>query len=215
MLGKSITKNSVILGGFALVTAAILAFTFQATAEKIAEQEKRAAEKALLQIVPRERHDNDMLSDTLTFSAEQSAVLGAKGPVDVHLAKLDGELVAAIIPAIAPDGYSGEIKLIVGVNADGSVAGVRVLAHKETPGLGDKLDLNKSDWVLSFNGKSLLNPTANKWKVKKDGGEFDQFTGATITPRAVVKRVQHVLEFFEANKAALTQNTPAAPAAIN
>lgn len=132
MLGKSITKNSVILGGFALVTAAILAFTFQATAEKIAEQEKRAAEKALLQIVPRERHDNDMLSDTLTFSAEQSAVLGAKGPVDVHLAKLDGELVAAIIPAIAPDGYSGEIKLIVGVNADGSVAGVRVLAHKET-----------------------------------------------------------------------------------
>ncbi|MBU2986459.1 electron transport complex subunit RsxG [Saccharophagus degradans] len=215
MLGKSITKNSVILGGFALVTAAILAFTFQATAEKIAEQEKRAAEKALLQIVPRERHDNDMLSDTLTFSAEQSAVLGAKGPVDVHLAKLDGELVAAIIPAIAPDGYSGEIKLIVGVNADGSVAGVRVLAHKETPGLGDKVDLNKSDWVLSFNGKSLLNPTANKWKVKKDGGEFDQFTGATITPRAVVKRVQHVLEFFEANKAALTQNTPAAPAAIN
>lgn len=215
MLGKSITKNSVILGGFALVTAAILAFTFQATAEKIAEQEKRAAEKALLQIVPRERHDNDMLSDTLTFSAEQSAVLGAKAPVDVHLAKLDGELVAAIIPAIAPDGYSGEIKLIVGVNADGSVAGVRVLAHKETPGLGDKVDLNKSDWVLSFNGKSLLNPTANKWKVKKDGGEFDQFTGATITPRAVVKRVQHVLEFFEANKAALTQNTPAAPAAIN
>ncbi|MDO6424533.1 electron transport complex subunit RsxG [Saccharophagus degradans] len=215
MLGKSITKNSVILGGFALVTAAILAFTFQATAEKIAEQEKRAAEKALLQIVPRERHDNDMLSDTLTFSAEQSAVLGAKGPVDVHLAKLDGELVAAIIPAIAPDGYSGEIKLIVGVNADGSVAGVRVLAHKETPGLGDKVDLNKSDWVLSFNGKSLLNPPANKWKVKKDGGEFDQFTGATITPRAVVKRVQHVLEFFEANKAALTQNTPAAPAAIN
>lgn len=215
MLGKSITKNSVILGGFALVTAAILAFTFQATAEKIAEQEKRAAEKALLQIVPRERHDNDMLSDTLTFSAEQSAVLGAKGPVDVHLAKLDGELVAAIIPAIAPDGYSGEIKLIVGVNADGSVAGVRVLAHKETPGLGDKVDLNKSDWVLSFNGKSLLNPTASKWKVKKDGGEFDQFTGATITPRAVVKRVQHVLEFFEANKAALTQNTPAAPAAIN
>lgn len=198
-----------------MVTAAILAFTFQATAEKIAEQEKRAAEKALLQIVPRERHDNDMLSDTLTFSAEQSAVLGAKGPVDVHLAKLDGELVAAIIPAIAPDGYSGEIKLIVGVNADGSVAGVRVLAHKETPGLGDKVDLNKSDWVLSFNGKSLLNPTANKWKVKKDGGEFDQFTGATITPRAVVKRVQHVLEFFEANKAALTQNTPAAPAAIN
>ncbi|ABD81664.1 electron transport complex subunit RsxG [Saccharophagus degradans] len=215
MLGKSITKNSVILGGFALVTAAILAFTFQATAEKIAEQEKRAAEKALLQIVPRERHDNDMLSDTLTFSAEQSAVLGVKGPVDVHLAKLDGELVAAIIPAIAPDGYSGEIKLIVGVNADGSVAGVRVLAHKETPGLGDKVDLNKSDWVLSFTGKSLLNPTANKWKVKKDGGEFDQFTGATITPRAVVKRVQHVLEFFEANKAALTQNTPAAPAAIN
>lgn len=215
MLGKSITKNSVILGGFALVTAAILAFTFQATAEKIALQEKRAAEKALLQIVPRERHDNDMLADVISFSEEQSASLGLKTPADIHLAKLDGKLVAAIIPAIAPDGYSGDIKIIVGVNVDGTVAGVRVLAHKETPGLGDKVDLNKSDWVLGFNDKSLKSPAATKWKVKKDGGEFDQFTGATITPRAVVKRVKHVLDFFEANKATLTQHTSAAPAAAH
>lgn len=205
MLGKSITKNSVILGGFALVTAAILAFTFQATAEKIAEQEKRAAEKALLEIVPRERHDNDMLTDVVTFTAEQSKNLGLKNPAEVHIAKRNNRLVAAIIPAVAPDGYSGEIKMIVGVNADGSVAGVRVLAHKETPGLGDKVDLNKSDWVLGFNHRSLLSPKPAQWKVKKDGGQFDQFTGATITPRAVVKSVKHVLEFFEMHKAELAQ----------
>lgn len=203
MLGKSITKNSVILGGFALVTAAILAFTFQATAERIASQEKRAAEKALLEIVPRERHDNDMLTDVLSFSAEQTRILGLKAGVDVHLATQNNALVAAIIPATAPDGYSGDIKIIVGVNLDGSVAGVRVLSHKETPGLGDKVDLNKSNWVLGFDGRSLTSPEKSKWKVQKDGGEFDQFTGATITPRAVVKRVKHVLDFFELNKAAL------------
>jgi len=104
------------------------------------------------------------------------------------------------LPAIAPNGYTGKIHSIVGIFADGSVAGVRVLQHRETPGLGDKVELKKSPWVLSYNGKSLSDPGTQGWNVKKDGGEFDQFTGATITPRAVVKSVHAALEYFNENR---------------
>jgi electron transport complex protein RnfG len=111
--------------------------------------------------------------------------------------------VAAIIPVTAPDGYSGDIELIVGVNADGSIAGVRVLSHKETPGLGDKVDLRKSDWILGFNGRSLNNPELAGWAVRKDKGVFDQFTGATITPRAVVAATLRALQFADAHSKTL------------
>lgn len=203
MLGKSISKNSLILGAFAAATAALIALTFEHTKARIAEAEKKAAQKALFEIVPRERHDNDMLANTIPLSASQAAGLRVPPATEIHVAKKNGELVALIVPAIAPDGYSGDIKLIVGVNVDGSIAGVRILSHKETPGLGDKVDLNKSQWVLSFNGKSLQNPQPSGWQVKKDGGEFDQFTGATITPRAVVNQVKTVLQFIQRNHNAL------------
>ena len=200
MLGKSIGKNSFILGLFALLTAGVLAATFMLTAERIEAAQKRAAEKALLEIIPRERHDNDMLQDVYTPTAANLERLGLKTGSVIHIARRNGEPVAAIIPTVAPDGYSGEISLIVGVDVDGSVAGVRVLSHKETPGLGDKIDLNKSNWILGFDGKSLLHPQASGWQVKKDGGEFDQFTGATITPRAVVDAVYRTLEYFSRHK---------------
>lgn len=200
MLGRSISKNSLILGAFAAATAALIALTFERTESRISAAEKKAAQKALFEIVPRERHDNDMLANTITLSASQAAALGVPSTAEIHVAKKNGEPVALIVPAVAPDGYSGDIKMIVGVNADGSVAGVRVLSHKETPGLGDKVDLNKSSWVLNFDGKSLQNPQPSNWRVKKDGGEFDQFTGATITPRAVVNQVHTVLQFVEQNR---------------
>jgi len=203
VLGQSVSKNSFILAAFALVTAGILAGTHLLTAEKIAVEERNAAERALLEIIPLDSHNNKLLDDTLTLSTEQSQALGLDTPAVVHIAKLDGQAIAAIIPSVAPDGYSGDIKLIIGIYADGSIAGVRVLAHKETPGLGDKVDLKKSDWILSFDGKSLSNPEVNLWQVKKDGGAFDQFTGATITPRAVVNRVKSTLEFFQNNQALL------------
>ncbi|WP_075185788.1 electron transport complex subunit RsxG [Teredinibacter haidensis] len=196
MLGQSISKNSLILAAFALVTAGILATTYQATATRIAAAERKAAQAALLEIVPANRHNNDMLSDTVSLQQPLLTELGLKDSATIHLAYQNGNPVAAIIPSMAPDGYSGDIKMIIGVNADGSVAGVRVLTHKETPGLGDKVDLRKSDWILGFDGKSLSNPNAESWAVKKDGGNFDQFTGATITPRAVVKRVKQTLEFY-------------------
>jgi len=200
LLGKSISTNSLLLGAFALVTAAILAGTKAGTEERIVAAERMAAQKALLEIVPLERHNNDLLLDTLSIEEEHWAELGLKLGGDINIAREDGKAIAAIIPAVAPDGYSGEIKLIIGVNADGSVAGVRILGHNETPGLGDKVDLKKSDWVLGFNGRSLSNPKTEGWAVKKDGGEFDQFTGATITPRAVINQVKRALEFFEAAK---------------
>jgi len=200
LLGKSISTNSLLLGAFALVTAAILAGTKAGTEERIVAAERMAAQKALLEIVPLERHNNDLLLDTLSIEEKHWAGLGLKLGGDINIAREDGKAIAAIIPAVAPDGYSGEIKLIIGVNADGSVAGVRILGHNETPGLGDKVDLKKSDWVLGFNGRSLSNPKPEGWAVKKDGGEFDQFTGATITPRAVINQVKRALEFFEAAK---------------
>lgn len=208
MIGQSISKNSLVLALFALATAGVLATTYTATESRIAEAEKRAAESALLEIVPRERHDNDMLADSLPLPANLALALGVPPGTLANVAYQKGVPIAVILPSIAPDGYSGAIKLIVGINADGSIAGVRALSHKETPGLGDKVDLRKSDWVLEFNGKSLGNPSVDDWAVKKDGGEFDQFTGATITPRAVVKQVKQTLQLFQEHKAELLPTTP-------
>lgn len=203
MLGASISKNSILLGIFALVTAGILAAVNEATRERIQQEIRNAQQRALYEIVPRERLDNDLLLDTRSIPAEAWSALGLPKGGDLHIARNKGEIVALIIPAAAPDGYSGEIHLIVGVNRDGSLAGVRVVSHQETPGLGDKLEVAKGDWILEFEGKSLQNPTPPRWRVKKDGGDFDQFTGATITPRAVVNQVRRVLEFVHAHEAEL------------
>jgi len=199
-LPKSIKKNSLLLLAFALVTAGILAGTHEGTKERIRDAERRAAEKALLEIVPATRFDNDLLLDTIPMPESAWQQLGLKNGGDIHIARKQGEVVAIITNAIAPDGYSGDIKFLAGVNRDGSVAGVRVITHTETPGLGDKIDLKKSDWITLFKGLSLQQPSLDNWKVKKDGGEFDQFTGATITPRAVVNQVKSVLLFARENR---------------
>ena len=202
MLGQSITRNGLLLGLFAVCTTLLIAGTFLQTRDRIHEEQRRAEEKALLQIVPRERHDNSMLDDTLAIPATTPG-LGLREDKNAYRARREGKVIAAIIPVTAPDGYSGAIDLIVGVNADGSVAGVRVLSHKETPGLGDKVDLKKSDWILGFNGRSLENPRPEKWAVKKDKGVFDAFTGATITPRSVVAATRRALEYAQAHRTEL------------
>lgn len=205
MIIKSIGFNSVVLAIFALVTALILATTNELTYERIAQSEREAAQRALLEIIPLERHDNDMLMDVQPVPEQYWATLGLKDGGNIHIARDQGQPVAAIIPAVTPDGYSGAISLIIGINFNGSIAGVRVVEHRETPGLGDKVDLKKSDWILSFNGKSLVNPQAGDWKVKKEGGEFDQFTGATITPRAVVNQVLKTLQYFNDDRERLLE----------
>lgn len=212
MLGKSISKNSFILAAFALVTAGTLALTNLGTQERIAKAERAAQQRALYEIVPLSEHDNDLLTDTLEVPEAARAALGlANGERHIHRARQAGTITALIVPATAPDGYSGNIDMIVGVKRDGSVAGVRITLHKETPGLGDKIELKKHQWILSFNGKSLQVPVLEEWKVRKDGGVFDQFAGATITPRAVVGQVRRVLEFVAANQDALFNDTASGP----
>jgi electron transport complex protein RnfG len=199
----SIGKNGLLLFLFALITAAILAFTYQGTKDLIDEEERIAAQKALLEIIPQSRFDNDILLDTITIPESARASLGKISGENIYVARKSNKIIAVIVPAIAPDGYNGDIKLITGVNTDGTIAGVRILTHKETPGLGDKVDIKKSQWVTSFTGRSITNPISTAWKVKKNGGEFDQFTGATITPRAVVKQVYKILQFVEEHQISL------------
>ena len=202
MLGQSISRNSVLLATFAVCTTLLISGTFLLTKDRIALEQRKAEQKALLQIIPRDRHDNSMLDDTIAVGPSASG-LGLKKDKQIYIARQGDAVVAVIIPLTASDGYSGDIDLIVGVNVDGTVAGVRILTHKETPGLGDKVDLKKSDWVLGFNGKSLLKPALPGWAVKKDKVEFDQFTGATITPRAVVGATLRALQFAQAEHSRL------------
>lgn len=204
---RAITKNSLLLALFALAVAAGLAGTELATREMRAESLRKVQSMALQEVIPEERHDNVLLDDTLPTHDTQ--YLQLKESRNIHVARKNGEVVALILPTRAPDGYGGAIDSIVGINIDGSIAGVRVISHQETPGLGDKVELKKSDWVLDFNGKSLARPEPEQWRVKKDKGVFDQFTGATITPRAVVKSVYNALLFFENNKAALLEQARA------
>ncbi len=204
--GQSITRNSILLGVFALGTTFLISATYLLTKDRIALEQRKAEEKALLEIVPANRHNNSMLDNTIVVDSSTEG-LNLRGTKQVYLAKQDGNTVAAIIPVLATDGYSGDISLIVGVNSNGTIAGVRALSHKETPGLGDKVDIKKSDWVLGFNGHSLGNPELSKWAVKKDKGYFDQFTGATITPRAVVSATLRALQYAKANEDTLFVDT--------
>ena len=199
MLGQSITRNSVLLALFAVCTTVLISGTYLLTRDRIALEKRHAEERALLEIVPRDRHDNSMLDDVIPLGP---AAAGRKLAEDkrIYLARQNGEVVTAIIPVTAPDGYTGAIDLVVGVNRDGSIAGVRVLSHRETPGLGDKIDLKKTDWILGFDGRSLGNPEPARWAVRKDKGDFDQFTGATITPRAVVAATLRGLQYADANR---------------
>jgi len=209
---RYILVSGLILGLFAVVGTALVGITHENTAEKIADNERRALLRRLNQILPMDRYNNDLLHNTMQIEADQR--LGQSDLSTVYIAKQDEQLSAMIFSVIAPKGYSGEIKMLVGVNIDGTLAGVRIVSHKETPGLGDAIEIERNDWVLNFNGKSLNNPLEKNWKVKRDGGVFDQFTGATITPRAVVQAVHLCLVYFDRHKkdliSAYTKQTNAA-----
>lgn len=200
MLGQSISKNSLLLALFAVATAGTLALTNLGTQDRIAAAERAAQQRALFEVIPVQEHDNDLLNDTIPVPDAAWTALGANGDSKIHRARQQGKITALIVPATAHDGYSGDISMIVGVKADGTIAGVRILLHKETPGLGDKIEVKKHQWILGFDGKSLEFPVIEQWRVKKDGGIYDQFAGATITPRAVVGQVKRVLEFVQTNQ---------------
>lgn len=197
---KSVIKSAAALGLVAALGTTLLTGVDLLTAERIAQQERRVILEQLGQIIP-DSYDNELLDDSYTFKDERYFPNGQT--VLAYRARLQGEAQAAVLKFKAVDGYNGDITLLAGINADGSLRGVRIISHKETPGLGDGIEIRKSDWVLGFSGRSLTNPEPAGWAVKRDGGEFDQFTGATITPRAVVDAVRLALEYFSANREVL------------
>ena len=199
-ISRSMLKNAAVLGMFAVVTVGAVTLLQQGTADRIQAAERAAQVRALGEILPAGSYDNHLLDNSVLI---QDRLLGNKTPLPAYIALKEGRPTAAILQAVAPDGYSGAIHLLIGIHADGRVAGVRVIGHRETPGLGDKIDLAKSQWIRSFENKSLDNPEAEGWAVKKDRGAFDQFAGATITPRAVVGAVHRALQYFDAHKAEL------------
>ncbi len=191
---KNILLSSVALTIFAVIGTAIVSSTDWLTRDRIKANEIAARLKQINEILPQHLYDNDLLQDTLTLPV---GTITDQYPATVYRARSAGKYIAVIIQTTAPSGYSGPIKLLIGILSDGTLTGVRVLKHKETPGLGDKIELRKDQWILGFNGKSLQNPEKEQWKVKKDGGEFDQFTGATISPRAVTQAVRDSLIYFD------------------
>lgn len=190
-------KASALLGLASVLGVGLVAWVHSQTGARIAANERAVLQSALEELVPAGSFDNDPLTDTM---AVEDALLDPRRPVTVYRARRRGRPVAAVLSPVAPDGYNGTIKLLVAVRADGVLTGVRVVDHRETPGLGDPIDLDKSNWVVGFKGRSLDNPPAARWKVKKDGGDFDQFAGATVTPRAVVKAVKQSLAFYAQNR---------------
>jgi electron transport complex protein RnfG len=198
MLVKHMIRSGILLGLFAIIGTGIVAYTYSETRDDIAASQRAALLRSLHELVPDKRYDNNLASDTIQVT--DKVMLGSAKPLTVYRARRDGKPVAAVFEAIAPDGYNGNIYLLIAINYNGTIAGVRVVSESETPGLGDAVETDRSDWIYGFTGRSLDNPTPANWKVKRDGGVFDQFTGATITPRAVVKAVYHCLEYFKTNR---------------
>ena len=198
---RQIIITTIIMLLFTITGTALVAFTWENTHERIAANERATLLRKLNQLVPAGSYDNELLDDHITVNLP--AARGRDIPGTVYRARKAGEPIALVMTALAPDGYSGSIKLLVGIRADNTLSGVRVVAHRETPGLGDAIDEQRSDWILAFNGRSLVNPPPELWAVRKDGGIFDQLTGATITPRAIVKAVKQTLLYYQANREAL------------
>jgi electron transport complex protein RnfG len=191
-------RAALLLTVVATVTVGAVAVVHDLSRPRIEANERAQRVARLAELLGQTKYDNDLLEDAITV--RDPDLLGTADALPVHRARLGGQPVAALIETVAPDGYSGSIRLLVAVDVDGRLLGVRVLSHRETPGLGDGIDRRKSDWIDAFAGRSLGDPAPEGWRVRKDGGEFDQFTGATVTPRAVVRAVRNTLAYFDAHR---------------
>jgi electron transport complex protein RnfG len=203
-LRQRLDYQTYLLAAAGLAASLLLGFGDLATRSSIAARQAEDMQATLAQVLPGDRYDNDLLRDTRLIDDP------APGGTTVHLARKSGQVTGAAFKLSALGGYSGPIALMLGVDRDGALLGVRVVAHAETPGLGDKIEAGKSGWILKFAGRSLDNTAPERWKVKKDGGDFDQFAGATITPRAVVRGVEAGLSFFRRHRQELMEGGPAA-----
>ncbi|MDD3764904.1 MAG: electron transport complex subunit RsxG [Nevskiales bacterium] len=202
---RPMLRAGALLAAFAIAAAGILAGVHALTADRIRQAEQQRLLQQLQAVLDADAYDNDIAADSARITGPK---LPGNAGITVYRARRAGKPVAALLRVTAPDGYSGPIDLLIGIRYDGRLSGVRVVSHRETPGLGDKIDDQRSDWILGFAGRSLQQPPLSQWAVRKDGGVFDQFTGATITPRAVVRTVRDTLIFFRDNRDQLF-DTPA------
>jgi electron transport complex protein RnfG len=197
-------STSVTLLVFAVICASLLSGVYVSTRPTIERSEQAEKMRLIDQTLPPNSFDNDPVRDARPLPTDP--LLGLKHPGQAYVAAKAGSVTAVALEAVAPDGYGGEIKLLVGIDAGGSITGVRVVSHHETPGLGDYIDIAKSNWINIFVGKRLDDPPAAAWRVRKDGGQFDYMAGATITPRAVIKAVHKALSYFAEHKAELLRS---------
>ena len=200
-------RSAFALGLVVVLGTALLAGVNLLTRDRILEQERRVILEQLAQIIPPDAHDNALHEDLFYFQDEAAFPQGQR--VTAYRARLQGKPVAVILRFAAMDGYNGRINLLVGIQQDGRIAGVRVTSHKETPGLGDGIEAERGNWIHSFDQRSLENPEVEAWAVRRDGGQFDQLTGATITPRAVVNAVRRALLYFQAHRQELFEASSA------
>ena len=201
-------RAAIVLAAAAIAAYGLVAVVHEVTRDRIAATERARELARFDQVLAGRPHDNDLLADTLFLRDPE--LLGTTAAITAYRARFHGQPVAVMLEPVAPDGYSGAIRLLIAIAPDGTILGVRALSHRETPGLGDFIDTRKSDWIQRFTGKSAGNPAAARWRVRKDGGDFDQYTGATITSRAVVGTVDRTLQFFARHRNELL----AAPATI-
>ncbi len=205
--GNNMFRSAASLALVAIIGTTLLAGVDRLTKARIAEQEKKAVLDQLGQLISPERYDNELQLDLFSFRDDLYFPQGQT--VVTYRARLDGKAVAVVMKIAAVNGYNGKINLLVGINENGTLSGVRVTSHKETPGLGDAIEVERNDWILGFVGQALDKPLPDGWAVKRDGGEFDQFTGATITPRAVVNAVRLALEFYAGHQSFLFESPTA------
>ncbi len=203
---SAVLQAGLILGGLAAVCTALVAVTHAITAPRIVANEQAYLEQSLAPVLEGVEYDGALLESTIVIPAHND--LPGNEPVTVYRVYANEVPAAALFVVNARGGFAGPIRLLVGIAANGQLTGVRVLDHRETPGLGDGIESDKSDWILQFTGRSPGDPPAPAWSIRRDGGEFDQLTGASITPRAVIRGIRDTLTYFSENKATVFAEVP-------
>lgn len=206
MAEQPVWKSGVTLAAIATICTALVAGTWQLTRDRIEENRKEHLESSLHPALAGLFFDSGVTESMITVEPPHD--LPGSGPALIYRVYAEDTPVAALFVVTARDGYAGPIRLLVGITMDGKVTGVRVLEHRETPGLGDRVEIEKTDWVLQFDGRSLTDPVPGRWGIKEDGGEFDQLSGASVTPRAIVKAIKATLSYFEQNTEAIFAAEP-------
>ena len=198
---QSVAKTGLTLAFIAAICTALVAATYQLTAERIAANEKALLEQSLAPALSGIFYEGSVSESRVVIPPPHD--LPGSGAAIIYRVFADEEPVAALFVVSARDGFSGPIRILLGIEYDGTVTGVRILQHRETPGLGDRIESTRSDWVLQFDGRSMGDPVVTGWAIKKDGGEFDQLTGASVTPRAVIKAIRDTLIYFDEHRDAV------------